>query len=216
MSRDGKTRTGAAARHVRAAPPTRSHAPFAAPWTRSRPPFPPRSPCARNSLHTMMRRSAPGRERYPGSPRRERADSRVNPGKRSRTPSTRPSRNCLQPEATRQSDHFFLAPRGHAGRPRPGREPPARGKRIRGADQRPDVADACRPAPMPGPRPESEKTSLALAMARGEPIAAWARENGVGKRTAYAWAQDPRSRRPSKSYRRRAVQPGDRPECAAP
>ena len=42
-------------------------------------------------------------------------------------------------------------------------------------------------------------------MARGEPIAAWARENGVGKRTAYAWAKDPKVKAAVESYPRRAV-----------
>ena len=153
-----------------------------------------------------------GRERYSGSPRRERADSRVNPGKRSRTPSTRPSRNCLQPEATRQSDHSSWPLAGPPAVPSPRTRTWRTGNRISRRDQRPDVADACRPAPMPGPRPESEKTSLALAMARGEPIAAWARENGVGKRTAYAWAQDPKVKAAVESYRRWRRSPGDRPE----
>src|SRR4051812_45569859 len=50
-----------------------------------------------------------------------------------------------------------------------------------------------------------QKINLALAIARGESIAAWARQNGVSERTAFYWAKDPKIRREVEAYRRRVV-----------
>ena len=128
MSRDGKTRTGAAAPTRQSGPADEITFALRVRLDTLQAAFPALiAVCKELATHDDAAVRA-GRERYSGSPRRERADSRVNPGKRSRTPSTRPSRNCLQPEATRQSDHFFLAPRGPAGRPQPQDENRATGQ----------------------------------------------------------------------------------------
>jgi hypothetical protein len=50
-----------------------------------------------------------------------------------------------------------------------------------------------------------QKIHLALAIAEGEPIIAWAQENGVPERTAFRWAQDPKVRREVEACRRRAL-----------
>ena len=50
-----------------------------------------------------------------------------------------------------------------------------------------------------------KKIHLALAIAEGESIIAWAQENGVPRRTAFRWAQDPKVRREVEACRRRVV-----------
>ena len=50
-----------------------------------------------------------------------------------------------------------------------------------------------------------KKINLALPIAEGEPIIAWAQENGVPERTAFRWAQDPKVRREVEACRRRVV-----------
>ena len=47
-----------------------------------------------------------------------------------------------------------------------------------------------------------KKTSLALAIARGQSIAAWAKNNEVPWRTAFRWASDPKVRREVEAARR--------------
>jgi hypothetical protein len=49
------------------------------------------------------------------------------------------------------------------------------------------------------------KTQLALAVAQGVRIAAWARTNGVPRRTAFRWAKEPDVRKAVEAYRRRTI-----------
>jgi hypothetical protein len=51
----------------------------------------------------------------------------------------------------------------------------------------------------------NHKIEFAVAIAVGEPISAWAQENGVPERTAFRWAQDPKVRREVEASRRRAT-----------
>jgi hypothetical protein len=44
---------------------------------------------------------------------------------------------------------------------------------------------------MPGPHPTGLKSKLALAVAAGRSIGQWAREHGIGVRTAQTWAKNP-------------------------
>ena len=55
-----------------------------------------------------------------------------------------------------------------------------------------------------GPR-QNRKKKLVAAIALGEPIATWARENGVARRTAYRWAKDPKVKTAVDAHRRKAV-----------
>lgn len=50
-----------------------------------------------------------------------------------------------------------------------------------------------------------KKHQLAQALANGTSVAAWIRENGVPRRTAYRWARDPKVRRGVDEIRRRAI-----------
>ena len=50
-----------------------------------------------------------------------------------------------------------------------------------------------------------KKTSLALAIARGQSIAAWAKNNDVPRSTAFRWASEPEVRREAEATRRRAL-----------
>ncbi len=50
-----------------------------------------------------------------------------------------------------------------------------------------------------------KKTSLALAIARGQSIAAWAKQNEVPRSTAFRWASEPEVRREAEAARRRAL-----------
>jgi hypothetical protein len=56
-----------------------------------------------------------------------------------------------------------------------------------------------------GPR-ENPKTQLALAIAQGVSVTAWARANGVPRRTAFSWAKDPLVRKTVESCRRRTTE----------
>jgi hypothetical protein len=58
---------------------------------------------------------------------------------------------------------------------------------------------------MPEEVPQQKKTRLALAIARGESVAAWARQNEVPRRTAFRWARDTKVRRAVEVWRRRAL-----------
>jgi hypothetical protein len=58
---------------------------------------------------------------------------------------------------------------------------------------------------MPEEVPQHKKTRLALAIARGESVAAWARQNEVPRRTAFRWARDPKVRLAVEAGRRRAL-----------
>ena len=53
--------------------------------------------------------------------------------------------------------------------------------------------------------PPSLRDRLALTIARGKPIAAWARRNQVARSTAYRWAKDPALRRLVQELRRRFI-----------
>src|SRR5262245_53494158 len=53
--------------------------------------------------------------------------------------------------------------------------------------------------------PRSKKCQLALAIAQGQSISAWARSNGVPRRTAFRWASDPKVRGAVESWRRRSL-----------
>jgi hypothetical protein len=52
---------------------------------------------------------------------------------------------------------------------------------------------------------KNTKTQLALAIAQGVPVAAWARANGVSRRTAFNWAKNPLVRKTVESCRRRTI-----------
>jgi hypothetical protein len=52
---------------------------------------------------------------------------------------------------------------------------------------------------------QNRKNKLVAAIAVGKPIAAWARENKVSRRTAYRWAKDPRVKSAVEARRRKAV-----------
>jgi hypothetical protein len=52
---------------------------------------------------------------------------------------------------------------------------------------------------------EDKKTSLGIAMARGQPVAAWARKKGVAERTAQRWANEAAVREASDLWRRRTL-----------
>jgi hypothetical protein len=52
---------------------------------------------------------------------------------------------------------------------------------------------------------QNRKSKLVTAMALGKPIAVWARENKVSRRTAYRWAKDPKVRAAVDARRRNAV-----------
>jgi len=49
------------------------------------------------------------------------------------------------------------------------------------------------------------KNKLVAAIAVGKPIAAWARENQMSRRTAYRWAKDPRVKAAVDARRRKAL-----------
>jgi hypothetical protein len=51
----------------------------------------------------------------------------------------------------------------------------------------------------------NKKTSLVQAIARGQSVAAWAKNNEVPRRTAFRWASDPKVRREVEASRRRAL-----------
>jgi hypothetical protein len=57
----------------------------------------------------------------------------------------------------------------------------------------------------PAEQQKNRKESLALALCKGQPVAAWAHENGVPERTAYFWAKDREVRAIVDSYRRELV-----------
>ena len=52
---------------------------------------------------------------------------------------------------------------------------------------------------------QSKKSELALAIARGVPIAAWARKNEVSRRSAFYWAKDPVVRAEVEEWRRHSL-----------
>ena len=56
--------------------------------------------------------------------------------------------------------------------------------------------------------PKNTKTELALAIAQGVSVTAWARANGVSRRTAFHWAKDPLVRKTVESCRRRMIEEG--------
>jgi hypothetical protein len=58
---------------------------------------------------------------------------------------------------------------------------------------------------MPEEVPQQKKTRLALAIARGESVAAWARQNEVPRRTAFRWARDTKVRLAVEAGRRYAL-----------
>jgi hypothetical protein len=58
---------------------------------------------------------------------------------------------------------------------------------------------------LPEEVPQQKKTRLALAIARGESVAAWARQNDVPRRTAFRWARDAKVRLAVEAGRRRAL-----------
>jgi transposase-like protein len=47
---------------------------------------------------------------------------------------------------------------------------------------------------MPGQHPPGLKSKLALAVAAGQSITQWARDHGIGVRTAYTWSRAPEFR----------------------
>jgi hypothetical protein len=49
------------------------------------------------------------------------------------------------------------------------------------------------------------QTQLALTVAQGAQIAAWARTNGVPRRTAFWWAKEPDVGKGVEAYRRRTI-----------
>ena len=53
---------------------------------------------------------------------------------------------------------------------------------------------------------KEQKARFALAIARGDSVAAWARQNNVPRRTAFRWAKEPGVRRAVESWRRRALE----------
>ncbi len=58
---------------------------------------------------------------------------------------------------------------------------------------------------MSGEAKKIGKTQLALAVARGVPIAKWARKSGVPVATAFRWAREPDVRKAVEAYRRRTI-----------
>jgi len=58
---------------------------------------------------------------------------------------------------------------------------------------------------VPEELPETKKTHLAVAIAQGQSAAAWARDNGVSRSTAYSWASEPNVRRAVEACRRRTL-----------
>ena len=52
---------------------------------------------------------------------------------------------------------------------------------------------------------QNRKNKLVAAIAVGKPIAVWARENKVSRRTAYRWAKDPKVKAAVDARRRKAV-----------
>jgi hypothetical protein len=53
--------------------------------------------------------------------------------------------------------------------------------------------------------PLSQHDRLAMAVAQGKSITAWARQNGVPRRTAQRWAAEPDVRRQVEDWRRRVL-----------
>ncbi len=51
---------------------------------------------------------------------------------------------------------------------------------------------------------QNRKNKLVAAIAAGKPIAVWARENKVSRRTAYRWAKDPKAKAAVDARRRKA------------
>ncbi len=51
---------------------------------------------------------------------------------------------------------------------------------------------------------QNRKNKLVAAIAMGKPIAVWARENKVSRRTAYRWAKDPKAKAAVDARRRKA------------
>ena len=58
---------------------------------------------------------------------------------------------------------------------------------------------------MSGEARKSGKAQLALALARGVPIAKWARASGVPVPTAFRWAREPEVRKVVEDHRRRTI-----------
>ena len=58
---------------------------------------------------------------------------------------------------------------------------------------------------MPEEVPQQKKTRLALAIARGESVAAWARQNEVPRRTGFRWARDTKVHLAVEARRRHAL-----------
>jgi hypothetical protein len=58
---------------------------------------------------------------------------------------------------------------------------------------------------MAGKRCASDQSQLALALARGDSVAAWARDNQVPKTTAFRWARSPAVRLEVECCRRRII-----------
>ncbi len=52
---------------------------------------------------------------------------------------------------------------------------------------------------------QNRENKLVAAIAAGKPIAVWARENKVSRRTAYGWAKDPKAKAAVDARRRKAV-----------
>jgi hypothetical protein len=50
-----------------------------------------------------------------------------------------------------------------------------------------------------------KKTALGIAMARGQSVAAWARQNGVAERTAHNWSNERIVREACDQWRRRVL-----------
>jgi hypothetical protein len=53
--------------------------------------------------------------------------------------------------------------------------------------------------------PDPKKTALAIAVAKGVRVTAWARQNDVGRSTAYNWTKEPGFRLVVQSWRREAL-----------
>jgi hypothetical protein len=58
---------------------------------------------------------------------------------------------------------------------------------------------------VPQELPKAKKIHLAAAIAQGQSVAAWARDNGVPRSTAYDWASEPSVRRTVEACRRRTL-----------
>ena len=54
-------------------------------------------------------------------------------------------------------------------------------------------------------RADSQIADLVIAVAEGTPVADWARQNNVPKRTAFRWARDPKLRARVESTRRQVL-----------